>query len=851
MRYYYITSITHKKNVMKKIQLTIILLVMSTLLWAQTASVCTSVPNYAPFPTIYSSGDRVQHNGILYECQTNNLYNVTPGTAEHWWKTIEPCGGSNQQPQVTIASPSIGQVFTGLSPISFSVNATDDGTVNHVTYTINGQNEVVTGSNPFTYNWVPTAFGSYTLNVIATDNQNIVSDVVQVTFVVQEQTTEVVKYAWPLKLAPGFEGLNKNGYAINYPDHGVGGNTLDYNGGKITYSGHSGTDVGPYPLGWTSYHEGKWDVIAAAPGVIMVKVDTFTYVNTGNGCRKVEYPGASGGGNRIVIQHVDGRRTTYAHLKLGTLTTKQEGDVVAEGEFLGKIGSTGNSSGPHLHFDIKEGNTVLDPWFGPSNPSVTESLWKNQLAYSTARITEIVLGYHSPYGNHCEREDRIYEKQNVYLGEEFLISRFYQQSRGDITSHIKLKRPNGTVYHQFDWAHLRPEDTQANASTVWPQTIWIAGFTINPNEPGGTWVYEEEFDGTVYTKEINVINQVNSAPSVSFISPQAGQQVASNTAVNVELNATDSDGIKQVIYGYREYPNAAATEANQYKEFVVTGAAPYHFEFTPLYNKPYTINAVVIDNKETRTNVNVSFTVGGNVNQPPVVTMLTPSAGQTFTSLATIVLSANATDDGAVDHVTFTIGGQDYVVNGNNPFNQNWTPTAYGNYQVTAVATDNEGINSGPVTVSFSVNEQTGCTDPGWVTQTVYVKDNIISHNGKRWKAKWWTQNEEPGTASQWGVWEDLGVCNSSRLIASTHVQSFTTEGISLYPNPSSENITIAQNGQVLSNVHIRIIDIEGKTVIETDQGTINVSSLPQGLYQVLVNTENFSATDKFMIRAK
>jgi len=51
------------------------------------------------------------------------------------------------------------------------------------------------------------------------------------------------------------------------------------------------------------------------------------------------------------------------------------------------------------------------------------------------------------------------------------------------------------------------------------------------------------------------------------------------------------------------------------------------------------------------------------------------------------------------------------------------------------------------------------CTAPEWVATQVYVKDNVVSHKGHKWTAKWWTQNEEPGTTGQWGVWTDNGAC--------------------------------------------------------------------------------------------
>jgi chitinase len=48
---------------------------------------------------------------------------------------------------------------------------------------------------------------------------------------------------------------------------------------------------------------------------------------------------------------------------------------------------------------------------------------------------------------------------------------------------------------------------------------------------------------------------------------------------------------------------------------------------------------------------------------------------------------------------------------------------------------------------------------PQWTASAVYVGGNEVQHNSHKWKAQWWTTNEEPGTTGQWGVWVDEGAC--------------------------------------------------------------------------------------------
>jgi len=55
---------------------------------------CAGVATYQPYPKIYSKGDRVVYNGALYESQSDALYNVTPGTADWWWKPLGACGAA-------------------------------------------------------------------------------------------------------------------------------------------------------------------------------------------------------------------------------------------------------------------------------------------------------------------------------------------------------------------------------------------------------------------------------------------------------------------------------------------------------------------------------------------------------------------------------------------------------------------------------------------------------------------------------------------------------------------------------------------------------------------------------------
>ena len=73
----------------------------------------------------------------------------------------------------------------------------------------------------------------------------------------------------------------------------------------------------------------------------------------------VIFSGVNGGyGNCIIIDHGDHLTTYYAHCS--KLLVKK-GDKVDKGDLVGKVGSTGTSTAPHLHFEIRVDNTPIDP----------------------------------------------------------------------------------------------------------------------------------------------------------------------------------------------------------------------------------------------------------------------------------------------------------------------------------------------------------------------------------------------------------------------------------------------------------------------------------------------------------
>lgn len=362
-----------------------------------------------------------------------------------------------------------------------------------------------------------------------------------------------VTYGFPLRLAPGlpdYAGFRVSAFA----DHNAAsGPIVDYNGGTRTYDGHRGTDYALWPFSWNKLDEGAVQVVAAAAGVIAYKANVDA---TDHNCNV----SSSDPWNYIGVVHTDGRLTLYGHMRYNSLTSKGIGASVAQGEYLGTVASSGNSSGPHLHFEVRYGGYSnaewIDPYAGPN--SQPESLWASQRPYLDSAINRLATHTAPPSTpDTCQPTltnlaDSFTTPRNIY----FYV--YYRDYQAALATQLKLYRPDGSLFQSAQYA------PGGNAF----YSAWSYGWVVNfsNSEPAGTWRFEATYNGQLYETFFNV----NAPTAITVSGPNGGEQVNRLLPYSITWNDNLGGAVNIALYRNGVYSTTVVSNTPSDGEYLWT-----------------------------------------------------------------------------------------------------------------------------------------------------------------------------------------------------------------------------------------------------------------------------------------
>lgn len=174
----------------------------------------------------------------------------------------------------------------------------------------------------------------------------------------------------------------------HYVDRDPGPAVRDYRCARRSYNAHNGIDI--RLLDMAAQRAGV-DVLAAAPGRVARLRDGVADVSI----RAPGAPSVAGQecGNGVVIDHGNGWETQYCHLAKGSVRVRV-GEAVSAGTPLAKVGLSGDTEFPHLHFTVRRAGKVVDPFApdasDPASCAAQKSLWtaaaSRQMSYRAGAI---------------------------------------------------------------------------------------------------------------------------------------------------------------------------------------------------------------------------------------------------------------------------------------------------------------------------------------------------------------------------------------------------------------------------------------------------------------------------------
>lgn len=345
-----------------------------------------------------------------------------------------------------------------------------------------------------------------------------------------------VRFSWPLRAESHLFDFGYHGIS-NFVDHNSKFPSVltDYNCGRRTYDtnsgyNHAGIDFFTWPFGWNKMDNSEVAVLAAAPGVILDVVD-------GNFDRSCSFNNNSW--NAVYVRHSDGSVAWYGHLKNGSATTKSIGEEVEEGEYLGIVGSSGNSTGPHLHFEVHDASgNVVDPFKGTCN-QIESSLWQSQRDYYDSELNALHTQSAGPVFNQCPSPETPNYKDGFLMGDNLVAAAYYRdQLQGQNTTY-KITTPSGSTFR--NWNHSSNEVPHYSAS------YWYWSYPLPTQAEIGLWTFEAVFQNKTYIHNFSVSDPDTKPISVYLESPQNGAEVLETSQMLRWVPLADADDYEIVI----------------------------------------------------------------------------------------------------------------------------------------------------------------------------------------------------------------------------------------------------------------------------------------------------------------
>ena len=358
-------------------------------------------------------------------------------------------------------------------------------------------------------------------------------------------TKMIQQFSWPVRKSSESEFADFWGIS-NFVDHDAAfpDKLRDYTCGVRTYDtnsgyNHQGLDIYTWPFTWFQMENNMAEIIAPADGVIIFKSD-------GKPDKSCSFNNNQW--NAVYLRHDDGSVTWFGHMKSGSLTSKNVGESVVRGEYLGVIGSSGNSTGPHLHFEIYDSSdNLIDPYNGICNNTTT--WWADQKEYYEPNINAVLTHSTPPVFNTCPTTETVNLSDEFAPNVNVYLASYFRDQQSGTAANYRLYRPNGSVFSAWN----------RNFTNTWSSSYWYWSF--NNLTDIGDWRFEVTYQGKTESKTFKVGSSTLSIEDKQLEKVAVGPNPFQNT---LKLNgiAFDLTNYEAIVYnnlGQQVYKNINMT----------------------------------------------------------------------------------------------------------------------------------------------------------------------------------------------------------------------------------------------------------------------------------------------------
>lgn len=355
---------------------------------------------------------------------------------------------------------------------------------------------------------------------------------------------------FPLRAAPSLTDCNFNRLSAGVDHNPAAGAFKDYNCGTVTYDGHGGNDFSIWPYSFYKMDNDLVEVVAAAPGTILYKSDGHFDRNCASTTDTANY---------IIIRHADGSQANYWHLKKNSVTTKAVGQTVVAGENLGVVGSSGNSSGPHLHFEVWSGSTSatrIDPFAGTCNNLNANSWWAAQKPYSKTEVIKVSVNSADNVFPTCPATETPNEASSFIIpfqgtGLPAGYAKFYVFILNDsagINVDMRILNPNGSIFSSW---------TYTSTSTA---RISMRGYSkLLPTLPG-TYLFKAIYNGVECGVPFDITTATSVLPTEAFGDVEVyPNPAADKVAIKIPDDLAGGQCTLRDVTGRKLYTQTAST----------------------------------------------------------------------------------------------------------------------------------------------------------------------------------------------------------------------------------------------------------------------------------------------------